>query len=319
VTQKPDPEELRARLDDQLLAGRTTQSLLQAVVAKGEDSRLSDRLAALFRRRPEATAAAVELLRKVGPNRMITDALGSAGSAAAIEGLGAVARDRTLTRALRIDAVTGFILMQHPSVQAMRIPPTLLDDDDARIASAARMASGALARAGRAGHRAEADKIDRALVERYRKAQQAGELSDLLGSLGNSIGASVLPVIEDALRDPRAPVRAAAARALRLATGPDIDGLLSATITGDQDSGVRAAAIFAASFRHPLGPQLGEALVRAAKSDPAESDRSSAVSLLHQNPEAAPDVRETLAWVVQHDAKPGVRRLAQEALTSLAR
>jgi len=110
---------------------------------------------------------------------------------------------------------------------------------------------------------------------------------------------------------------AAAARALRLATGPEIDGLLGAAITSDGDAGVRAAAIFAAGFRHPIGPQIGQALVRAAKADPAESVRSGAITLLRENPGASPETAETLAWIAGHDAKPGVRRLAQEALTSM--
>ena len=91
--------------------------------------------------------------------------------------------------------------------------------------------------------------------------------------------------------------------------------MLSSAITDDHDPGVRSSAIFAASFRHPIGPQLGEALVRVAKTDPVEYVRSSAVTLLRQNPDASPHVAETLAWIAEHDAKPGVRRLAREALT----
>jgi hypothetical protein len=275
VTHAPDPERLRAEHDARLLEGRSTESLLAAALVdpaktKGADRLLPDRLAALFRQRPEATATAIGLLRKNGPAKRITDALGSAGSAAAIDALSSIARDRILPRPLRIDALTAFILAQHPSAGAMRIPVALLDDDDARIASAARIVSGSLARAGRVAHPAEADLIDAALVARYRKAQGPGEIADLLAALGNSLGPSVTPVIEDALRDPRVPVRTAAARALRLAVGPDVDRLFSTAITGDRDPGVRAAAIFAVSFRHPIGPALGEALVHAASVDPVE-------------------------------------------------
>jgi hypothetical protein len=321
VTHAPDREHLRAEHDALLLEGRTIESLLAAALVdqaktKGADRLLPDRLAALFRQRPEAPAAAVALVRKNGPAKRITDALGSAGSPAAIDALGSIARDRTLPRPLRIDALTAFMLAQHPPVEGMRAPAALLDDDDARIASAARIVSGALARAGRVAHPAEADLIDAALVSRYRKAQGTGEAPDLLAALGNSLGPSVTPVIEDALSDPRIPVRAAAARALRLAPGPGVDHLLSAAITGDHDPSVRAAAIFAVSFRHPIGQAIGEALLRAANSDPFEYVRSAAITLLRQNPNASPGIAQTLAWIAEHDSKPGVRRLAQEALTS---
>jgi hypothetical protein len=321
VTHAPDPERLRAEHDTRLLEGRSTESLLAAALVdspktKGADHLLADRLAALFRQRPEAAAAAIALVRKNGPAKRITDALGSAGSPAAVDALGSLARDRNLPRPLRIDALTAFMLAQHPSVEAMRIPAALLDDDDTRIALAARIVSGALARSGRASHPAEADRIDAALVARYRKAQGIEEAQGLLAALGNSLGPSVAPVIEEALRDPRVPVRAAAARALRLATGPEVDRLLSTAITDDRDPSVRAAAVFAVSFRHPIGPALGEALVHAASVDPVEYVRRGAVTLLRQNPNASPRIPETLAWIAEHDSQPGVRRLAQEALTA---
>ncbi len=316
VTHESDPEQLRAGMDQRLLEGHSTESLLAAAMAKGDDRMLPDRLVALFRRRPEATAEATALLRKNGPEKRITDALGSAESQAAIHALGSMARDRDLPRSLRIDAITAFIRMQNPSVEAMRVPFDLMDDDDVRIASAARIVSGALARAGRATHPGEADRMDAALIARYRKVEGDAEVPDLLAAMGNSTGSPVVPVIEEALRDPRVPIRVAAARALRLSPGPEVDRLLAAAITEDRDPAVRAAALFAVSFRHPVGARLGEALVRAAKADTAEHVRSSAITLLRQNPEASPRIAETLQWIAEHDSKPGVRRLAQEALTS---
>jgi hypothetical protein len=57
-----------------------------------------------------------------------------------------------------------------------------------------------------------------------------------------------------------------------------------------------------------------DSLVRAAKTDPAEQVRVAALTLLQQNASVVPNLAETLAWVAEHDAKPGVRRLAQDAL-----
>jgi len=97
------------------------------------------------------------------------------------------------------------------------------------------------------------------------------------------------------LRDAHDPVRSTAARSLRLAIGPDIDALLAAAIASDADPGVREAAVFAASFRHPVGDVIGEALVQAAKADPMDYVRSAAISLLRQNPSCSPRIAETLA------------------------
>jgi HEAT repeat protein len=176
--------------------------------------------------------------------------------------------------------------------------------------------SGAVARAGRVAWPGEAEAVDAALVTRYRKARDTEDMIELLGGLGNSVGPQAVKVIKEALGDDRESVRAAAARALRLAPGPDVDGLLAAAITSDSHPAVRADAIFAAGFRRPLSPQIGEALLRVAWEDPIGYVRSNAVTLLRRNAGVVPGIAETLVWIADHDSKPAIRRLAREALAS---
>jgi HEAT repeat protein len=285
---------------------------------KSGDHTLPGRLAALFRERPEAAVDAVALLRKSGPHKAITDGLGAASSPAALAALGSLTLDRALPTAVRVDALTALVLVQHPTPEGMRIPVALVEDGDKEIRSVARLISGAVARTGRTQNQAEAEAIDKVLIERYRKAREVTELSDLVAALGNSGGPEALPVIEEALGDARPTLRAAAVRALRLAPGAEIDRLLSAAITSDPEPSVRSDAIFAVGFRRPLGSQLGEALLRAVKSDPADYVRSSAITLLRRNPDASTRLAETLAWVAENDAQAGNRRLAREALASLS-
>jgi hypothetical protein len=313
-TYQTDREDARRQLDARLLEGRSTESLLEAATIKNEDQTLADRLAALFRRRAEAIPAALHLLRTRGAQKRITDALAVSRSAAAIAGLGSLARDGALPTSVRTDALTALLLVPHPDAEALNIPLSLLDDGDPLVKSTARLVGGGLARVARSSHPAEAEQIDAALLRRYRKATDVGDVSELLAALGNSIGLSTLPVIQEALGDARQPVRAAAVRALRLVRGADIDALLAAAITSDPDPHVRADAIFAAGFRRPLGAQLGVALLRAARADSVDSVRSHAVGLLCRNQDAAPRITETLAWIAENDTSPGVRRLAQQAL-----
>jgi hypothetical protein len=318
VTQKLDPAEARAQADDRLLEGYATESLLTAAFAEGAvATALPDRLAALFRRRPEAASVAVALLSKNGAQKRLTNALGVVGSPAAVAALAILARDPALAENLRVDALTTFVQMQHPTLEAMRVPAALMGDSNPAVQSAARMMGGALARAGRSAHPAEADAIDASLIALYRNARETSQAGELLGALGNSAGPSVVPVIEEALRDSRVPIRAAAARALRLAPGPEIDGVLSATIASDRDPHVRADAIFAAHFRRPLPAALADALLDTATADTVDYVRSDAVALLRQNPAASPRIPETLARIAEHDASPGIRRQASEALASI--
>ena len=318
VTHAADPLTALATNDVSLLDGYTTESLLAAATAGSGDQMLPERLAALFRRRPEASAAALTVLRESGARKPLTDALGAAGSAPAIDALGSLALDRKTSSALRRDALTALTTTRHPGPAAMRVPAALLDDPDAQVRSTARFVSGIVARAGRAESPVEAEAIDTALIARYRKARGIEEMTELLGGLGNSSGPQAVEVITEALRDGRDAVRAAAARALRLAPGPGVDRLLAATLTSDSHPLVRADAIFAAGFRRPLSPEIGEALRAAAKDDPIGYVRSNAVALLRRNPGVVPGIAETFAWIAEHDSKPGNRRLAQEALASLS-
>jgi len=288
VTQKPDASVARAEADDRLLAGYTTEALLDSAFANGSDKTAQwDRLAALFRRRPEAADAAAALLIKNGPQKIVTNALGAAGSLSAVAALSSLAQNATLAQDLRVDAIVAFVQMQHPMAEAMRGPGYLVNDSNVAVRSAARLMSGALSRAGRDEHPVEADAIDATLITLYQTAPDVHEKIDLLGALGNSAGPSVIPAIEEALHDSRVPVRSAAARALRLASNPDVDRVLANVITSDPDPQVRADAIFATRFRHPLPSPLADALLHAASADETRYIRSDAVAVLRQNPTAS--------------------------------
>ncbi|UWZ86809.1 HEAT repeat domain-containing protein [Occallatibacter riparius] len=319
VTQRPDAARVRAEADDRLLDGYATDALLAAAFTKdGGTAASPDRLTALFRRRPEAARAAASLLQSKGRNRVITNALGASGSSSAVEVLSALAHDTSLPQDLRVDAVVAFVQMQHPPLKAMSVLQDLMQDPNPAVRSAARMMSGALARAGRPEHEAEADAIDVLLIALYSGARDTGEKSELLGALGNSVGPAVIPVIEEALSDERVSIRGAAARALRLAPGIKTDRLLAAAITSDQDAAVRADAIFAVRFRHPLTEQLADALLQAASTDKVEYVRSDALAVLRLNPTASARIPETLERIAKLDTAPGIRRQAREALTSLS-
>jgi HEAT repeat protein len=210
-------------------------------------------------------------------------------------------------------------MSERASLEAMHIAAGMLDDADARVASAARMMAGALARSGRGEHAAEAKAIDTALIARYKAASEQSDLSSLLAGLGNSASPAAAETIEQALGDSRPAVRAAAVRALRLAAGGEVDGLLSHAMESDADANVRASAIFAAGFHHPFDSSLGRAVIRAARNDASDSVRSSAVALLGRARNKTPEISETLASIAANDVKPGIRHQAQEALGMSAR
>ena len=319
VTQRPDAAVARAEADKRLLKDDTTQALLDAAFVKdAAKATPADRLTALFRSRPDAAQDAVAFLIKNGSQRGVTNALGASGSPSAVAALSSLAHDTTLPDNLRVDAILGFVQMQHPSADAMLVPGDLIRDSNAAVQSAARMISGALSRAGRNEHPTEAGAIDGSLNTLYREATDPREKTELLGALGNSAGPSAVPTIVEALHDSQTPIRAAAARALRLADGADVDSLLAAAISSDSEAAVRADAIFATRFRHRLSSPLVDALLHAASTDTANYVRSDAVSVLGQNPTASPRIPEVLAQIAQSDSDPGIRRQAKKALADLS-
>lgn len=318
VTHQTDPAELRAQADARLLEGHTTESLLASACAKGEtDGALPDRLAALFRQRPEAAASAKALLTSKCPQRRVTNALAVAGSPAAVSALIDLARDASLSDDLRVDVLVSLLEMQQPGIEIMQLPAELVQDRSETVQSAARLISGAMARAGRVKYPEQANAIDAALIQLYRDARDPEQMIEVLRALGNSAGPSVVPVMKEASGNTRAPVRAAAARALRLAPGTEVDALLASLIANDPDPAVRFEAIFAARFRHPLPSAIADALVQAASSDSVDYVRSEAIALLRQNPNASPIIAEALAHIAETDNNPGIRRRASEALASL--
>jgi hypothetical protein len=317
VTQLLDAGSMRADADERLLHGYTTEAILASAFAKDANPSSLDRLTALFRRRSEAASEAAAMLIQDGSRRSVTNALGAAGSVSSVFALNGLAHNSDLPENLRVDAIVALVQMQHPTAEAMRIPGDLVNDPNANIRFAARMMSGALSRAGRLEHAAEADAIDASLIALYMRTQDTKQRADLLGALGNSAGPSAVPVIEEALHDSTANIRAAAARSLRLAPGAEIDRVLANVITSDSDGTVRSDAIFATRFRNPLSASLARSVLSAASTDEATYVRSDAIAVLRQNPNASPAIPQTLKQIAEQDSDAGVRRQASEALESL--
>jgi HEAT repeat protein len=309
-TQQPDPAQARARLDQQLLEGYSTEALLGMARSKTDDHALPGRLAALFRQRAGAIDEAVGLLGHPGSAGLVIDALGSAGTPAAVQALGRTTHETKYPTDLRVRALSALMRVQQPSVEAMRIPRDLLDNPDQAVSRTAAMAMGALARAGRTSQPAEADAIDQFMIDRYGKTAEANGRIELLSAMGNSAGLALLPTVEAALHDSASKVRAAAARALRLVDDPAAARLLADTMIGDHDATVRSAAIFAATFRS-MEDSLVAALLQAAKSDLVDQVRSEAIVLLLRHQSSLPQVSQALANIADNDPKERIRRLAR--------
>src|SRR4051812_5097642 len=77
-------------------------------------------------RQPEAIAAGVAQVRASGGRKQITDALANAGTPPALSALSALAHDPAAPLKARVDALTAFVMVSSPSIEAMRASMDLL-------------------------------------------------------------------------------------------------------------------------------------------------------------------------------------------------
>jgi hypothetical protein len=315
MTHQPDPRAAEENMDRLLLEGRSTGEILSAAARNDPDAR--GRLASLFRRRPESIPLAVRSLAGSAGVQAIADGLAGAGTAASIAALGAVARDVSRPDEVRVAGLVALMGIREPATEAMRIPADLIDDSAPRVRQATRLAAGALAKAGRRSHAAESDRIEAALASRFTRATTAEERNELLAALGNSAGPRVEPLLAASLKDARGEVRAAAARGLRLVPGAGADSLLVETLRKDVSPAVRDAALFAISVRVGITSALWDAVLAAARHDPADSVRNRAISLLRNHAARPPQTEAALEWIAQNDRAQAIRRYAGESLAAI--
>jgi hypothetical protein len=312
ITHALSEEQAEARRDRTLIEGTSLAELLVAVDGAKPNDLLATRLAAVLRQHPEEIPEAVTFLRTSAAGRVVSDALGSAGTPAAQAALCRLAHEATAPARVRGDALTSLVLVKRPTAQTMASLIDLLDAPEPEVRRAALLIQGALARAGREQYPEAARAAERALLARAAPPNDVTLREDALAGLGNSASADLLPAFERALADADPRIRAAAARALRAVADARAEHMLAQLLERDQDPSVRAAAILAASFR-PLGA-LVEPLAHTAETDPVDYVRIDAVALLKDHVAASPRVVEALATVAKNDRKPGIRRLAAEAL-----
>jgi len=315
TTHESDRKMSQAEIDSQLLTGQSDAQILSAAIQG--DAVAERTLAAMFRRRPDSIPIAVARIANDIAGQTIASALAEAGTDQGFKALSEVAHDQSRPIAIRMRTMMAIEGIRNPSAEAMRIPVSLLDDHDPQIRNAARLASGALVRAGQELHSGEADEIEAELVARFTQAATVEDKKELLTALGNSAGPRARATFIEVLRDEREDFRTSAVRGLRLIPGEAIDTLLASTAKDDASAKVRGAALFAISFRLPLSDALWDAVLNAARSDSSESVRNRAISMLRNEPSRRSETENALQWVAEHDAAEAVRRVARDSLTEI--
>lgn len=290
---------------------------LTAIFESGtvEASLLVERFAATFAADPGAPAEAVAWLADnpdADPTGALAAALGAAGTPAAQDALIALATDASVSDRHASDALLELGRTREPTEASVATLLAAMEHDSRERSSTATLALGNAADALFGPRPDRAAELVAELSARLDRSTDQAEAVTLLAALGNTAAAEALAPIAARLEAPQPALRSAAAEALRLIPGDQVEGLLAGVLAGDEHPGVRARAAYALGYR-PF--DLGFApLATAARSDTAPAVRAEAVTSIAGAGDGDAEASAVLAWVAANDADANVRRTAQSHL-----
>ncbi|TMQ04658.1 MAG: hypothetical protein E6J91_42850 [Deltaproteobacteria bacterium] len=315
LAEVPDARSTAENLDRQELGGADYQQLMGELAAARDphaEVAVQRRLRALFALEPDDARRAATMLRDatlpIAARKTVIAALAAAGTPEAQRALVDSLAGPSTTE-LRQQTLASLGMVATPSadtvaaLQAISDAPAEPGDQHTVL-----LAIGSMAR--HLGH-SDDDPV-MWLIERLRGAASSQDVVICLRALGNTADPRALHAFRFALQSSDIEVRAAAVSALRLIDDPAADALIGGVLLGDRDDGVRAEAVFAASFRSldRVLPSLAAALER----DPASRVRLGIVQLLGHRRGDSPSCDALLGWAQQHDGDAAVRDAASSAL-----
>jgi len=304
--------ELRASMDRQLTGGRSLADIVAALRAEADQQKriaMMFAAAAALRLDPSSLESLESEVRGEQPGdvaNVLLGAMGASGLDAAQDALGDLLSDRALPEATRLSATAALAQSASHSPEAVNDLLQVSRGAESDVQRAATLALGAAARSND-----DLDQLVDELLERLQNATELGEITVLLGALGNSGDPRALPALEAARGHDNSRIRQEAVEAMRLIADARVDGLLDASLISDPATGVRQAALFAIGFRDFALHTAAFEVV--ASKEPSEAVRRALVNLLASNLDQA-GAHTLLASVAENDASESVRQAAASAL-----
>ena len=309
------------RADEQQLKGASLADLMQALRALpttdngSQRAELQTKLSALFRTQPDAAKQAAAAIAAGLPEPVTKTLLGSLSGAQSAAGQAALVdllNQRSLSSAIRENAVAVLGLSDAPTEATSEALHKAVRDADPDVRSTAALALGNAAGAQRQQSQVSAAEasVDE-LIQLYQAAQTEDEQLLYLQALGNAGDPRTLPMLQTATQSQSAAIRSAATQALRFVSATSVDALLVQLMEQDSAVEVRRAAVFSISFRPFLG--FVASLQKAVLADKAAPVRQDVIQLFARYKQL-PAVQQTLRSVSERDPSPEVRRAASELL-----
>lgn len=279
----------------------------------GNDHTLQHQVQFEMSRSFAANPASLEQVKPDDLSQPVLSAMGSAGSPEAQGKLAEIALDPKQPLDRRREATDAFHEVPEATSESAN---KLLDlaDREPELRENALLALGGLANRKGATDPDSAAAWTDELVARYERATSDPERIQVLDALGNSGNEAAIPIVKAALESGSLEVRIAAAKNLRLLPAPQADQLITALFAPETEPQIRAAALFAASFRQLAPMQQG--LAQVLKSEPDAELRMTALNTLatYLKRDGATDATPLIRWSAENDPDERVREQALDAL-----
>lgn len=314
----PPAEVLHRDVARQAVAGRTLNELSAAMSAleslsprdRQKEARLFSALTNKLRLDASALREAEHSIRAGRDQRLLLDALGSAGTpesqALLVQLLSENLFDREQTRSSLVNLSLG------PSPSEATIAALEERTKDPSHGPQATLGLGSIAHSLADSRPERAIELVDEISDKLESAKTPTEQSTLLKSLGNSGHPLVLDDCERFMSSPESALRLAAAECARLVPGPRADTLLAQALRDTNEHVANAAA--AAALQRPYSTILLSPLEELARGSGKKSLRTSATQVLARWLKSHPELRDTIAIVAQSDQDEELRNYASNVL-----
>lgn len=310
----------------ELVAGASLADLRAALakLADTPDNRearwtIKQRTTALLELDPTQLGAAIDSLKTMGASNdreLLLASISDTNTPEVRKALGELALDRSNDAGLRDSVLTHLGVTQEGRAENLAVLQEVASDPtDTAVHATAMLAFGSAADAASktSGFEAAAEEAVQKLGDGYKSATTPQEQRLYLDALGNAAQPAALDTLRLALKNPDVSVRLAAVSALQSIPGVEAEQLLTATLLGDAEPNVRAAAVKALE-RSQLSERVYVALEQALRLDQVPLVRFEIIGLLSRLPPSTPAAQTLLRWASLNDPEPDLRQLADEAL-----
>jgi len=322
IDQLPPDEARRRDRDTASVAGRTLEQLTHSITEleqaiprnrRGEARQFSS-LVSKLRSDPAALAEAGRNVRAGQDQKLLLDAIGSAGTPESQALLASLIRERRFDHEQTRSSLINLSTTKAPTAETVEFLRETRADP--AHGNQARLGLGSAANSLKDTDPAAAIPLVEELKESVKETKAPSDTEVGLRALGNSGSELALDTCESYFENAHPNVRIGAIACARLVPGPRADSLIARGLGDSSDQVIREA--LSASLHRPYSPTLAPPLILLAKAGPNRTIRILATQVLGGYIPAAPELLAVINELAANDPDPELKSYAQRLAAKYA-